>query len=170
MMTTANFTGAGWNITDIGGSTTAVWRIYDGFTTPLLRSFLTPLTITAAPVSAVYTGTAYSGGLVNPVYSPPNPDLTHLLGNAYVNATNVGTYAPARYSDQQGYDISYVSGALTITSATVTLITASDAPMIDEIVDVTNQRDKPKPEDEVVAADTSNSKGTDLQSLPMCRP
>jgi The GLUG motif len=165
MMKMASFTN--WDIANTGGAG-SIWRIYDGYTTPLLTSFLKPLTITANPVSAVYTGAPYSGGLVNPVYSPPSPDLTHLLGNAYVNATNVGTYAPARYSDQQGYDISYVSGGLTITSATVTLITASDAPAIDEIVDITNQR--PKTPEDVVVADTSNSKGTDLQSLPMCRP
>jgi hypothetical protein len=37
--------------------------------------------------------------------------------------------------------------------------------LIDEIVDITNQREKPKPEDLVVALETP---GTSDQSLPMC--
>ncbi|MDP1611297.1 MAG: MBG domain-containing protein [Sulfuritalea sp.] len=109
----------GWDIADVG-SAGKNWRIYEGSTTPLLTSFLKPLTISADAVSAVYTGTAYSGALVNPVYSPSSPDFAHLLGNSYRNATNAGTYAPAKYSDQQGYDISYVNGLLTITKAPLT--------------------------------------------------
>ena len=129
MMTMSNFTNAGWNIASTGDAGT-IWRIYEGYTTPLLTSFLKPLTIAADPVSTVYTGTAYGGGLVNPVYTsdgitPVIPVSTHLLGNAYVNAINAGTYARAYYSDQQGYDISYVNGQLTVTAAPLT-VTASN--------------------------------------------
>ena len=40
----ATFTG--WDIADAGGTGT-VWRIYEGHTGPLLRSFLKPTTVTA---------------------------------------------------------------------------------------------------------------------------
>ena len=77
MMQKATFEGAGWNIANTGGSS-AIWRIYEGNTRPLLRSFLTPLTI-------------YSDGS----YSLASVDSAHLF-NA---ATGI-------YSDQLGYDIS----------------------------------------------------------------
>jgi len=123
--------GATGQITDTGGTTGMTWRIYEGQTTPLLMSFLKPLTVTADSVSKIYDGATYSGGLVNPVYTPLAPDLTHMLGtaNAYgPNAINVGTYNPALYSDQLGYDLSFVGGVLTVTPASLTLlsVTAND--------------------------------------------
>lgn len=119
LKTTASFTG--WSLANTGGSA-AVWRIFDGSTYPLLRSFMTPLTITAAPVSAVYTGLAHTGALVTPTYSPVNPNPALLLGNAYgANTINAGTYAPALYSVQQGYDISYVNGLLTVNPALLSI-------------------------------------------------
>jgi hypothetical protein len=75
----ATFSGAGWNIANTGGSS-AVWRIYEGNTTPLLRSFLKPL----------------------PVY----PDGTYAVTG--VDATHVFGSGTGIYSDQQGYDISFV--------------------------------------------------------------
>jgi len=54
MKQSANF--SGWDFT-------GVWRIYDGYSYPLLKSFLTPLTITANDAaSRTYDATAYSGG------------------------------------------------------------------------------------------------------------
>lgn len=50
-----------WDISKEGGSS-AIWRIYDGYTYPLLSSFLTPLTVTAASGSRTYDGTT-DGGL-----------------------------------------------------------------------------------------------------------
>ncbi len=75
----ATFSGAGWDIASTGGST-AVWRIYEGNTTPLLRSFLTPL----------------------PVY----PDGTYAITG--VNAAHVFGSGTGLYSDQQFYDIAFV--------------------------------------------------------------
>ena len=61
MHSLATFTAAGWDIDDVGG-TGAVWRIYDGYTAPILRSFLTPLTVTVGDASKTYDGAAYTGG------------------------------------------------------------------------------------------------------------
>jgi hypothetical protein len=77
------FSSAGWNISDVGGSS-AIWRIYEGNTRPLLRSFLIPLTITTTGSNISYSiaGANTSG---------------HLF-----------TAGSVFYSDQQGYDISQV--------------------------------------------------------------
>jgi len=130
IMTMSNFTAAGWSISDSGGSGD-VWRIYQGNTAPLLLSFLTPLTVTADNTAQTYTG-APVAGLTDASYSVAGAASSgHLfnLGNAYNGAVNVGTYGPALYSDQQGYDISYVNGELTITPATLT-VTANSASRI----------------------------------------
>jgi len=143
MKTMSNFTNAGWNIANTGGAG-MIWRIYDdytgqGYTTPLLTSFLKPLVITADPVSKSYDGATYSGGLVNPAYTdgvnPVAPNPSDILGtaNAYgLNAINTGTYAPALYSGQLGYDISFVGGMLTVTPAGLNLlsVTADNASKI----------------------------------------
>ena len=75
----ATFSGAGWDIANTGGST-AIWRIYEGNTAPLLRSFLTPLPV-------------YPDG----TYAITGVDPTHVFGS--------GT---GLYSDQQFYDIVFV--------------------------------------------------------------
>ena len=102
----------------------STWRIYDGHTTPLLKAFLTPLVISADSLSTTYNGSAYSGGLSNPVYSIAGADTSgHLNGitTAYNGDRNAGTYAPDLWSDQHGYDISFVNSALTINKATLTV-------------------------------------------------
>jgi hypothetical protein len=116
MMQQATF--SGWDFT-------SSWKIYDGYTTPLLKSFLTPLTVTANAVSKIYDGTTnVTGNGVN--YSAvPNSELKGTLG--YIGATkNVGTYAggvtpTGLYSTQQGYDITLVGGDLTVTPYGVTV-------------------------------------------------
>jgi filamentous hemagglutinin family protein len=111
----------GWDFTSTGS-----WAIYEGYTDPLLRSFLTPLTVTANDASQVYNATGYSGG--NGVtYSLTTG--SHLLGSvgyggSSQGALNVGTYGITPlglFSDQQGYLISYASGTLTITPAPLTV-------------------------------------------------
>ncbi len=127
MKTMATF--AGWDIANTGGSS-AVWRIYEDNTAPLLRNFLTSLTITANSASQTYNGSAYSGG--NGVtYSIAEPALSGSLvyGGTSQGAVNAGTYIidPSGYfSNQQGYDISYTSASLTITPALLS-ITADNA-------------------------------------------
>lgn len=127
MKTKANFANAGWSIADAGGSS-ATWRIYEGHTYPLLRALLTPLTITADNVTKTADGTAYTDGLTNPSYSISGADSSGLLlgtGDTYGSPSAVGSYAPQLYSNQGGYDISYVGGTLTI-SAVAALAASPD--------------------------------------------
>ncbi|MDP2826335.1 MAG: YDG domain-containing protein [Sulfuritalea sp.] len=120
MMTMGSF--AGWSIANAGGSS-ATWRIYEGSTYPLLRSFLAPLTVTATSGSKVYDGTTDGLGVI---YSA-TPDGTKLLGTlTYTGGSkDVGTgytITPAgQYSHRQGYDLSYASGSLTITALPLTV-------------------------------------------------
>jgi filamentous hemagglutinin family protein len=127
MMTMSNFSNAGWNIADTGGSGD-VWRIYEDNTAPLLVSFLTPLTVTAQNTAHTYTGTAVTA-LTDASYSISGAATSgHIfnINNPYNGAVNVGTHGAALYSDQQGYDISYVGAMLTLTPATLT-VTANTA-------------------------------------------
>ncbi|WP_139214787.1 beta strand repeat-containing protein [Pelosinus propionicus] len=122
----------GSDITDTGGSS-AVWRIYDGYTYPLLRSFLTAVTVSSA--STTYNGAA-NGTASSYTLSDSNATSGVSGSLSYTTGSkNAGTYSTADssltlsglYSNQQGYDISY-DGTLTITPAalTVTNLTASN--------------------------------------------
>lgn len=113
---TASFTG--WDIGNTGGGA-SVWRIYEGQTSPLLRQFLTPLTVTAEDTTIYTIQAPFTNGSVT--YSTA-PDMGLLLGTvAYggtaQGATQAGTYVitpSGLYSTQTGYDISYADGQLTI--------------------------------------------------------
>jgi hypothetical protein len=93
--------------------------MYDGFTSPLLRSFMTALTVTAGNVTKTYDGLA--GVATGLTYSTtPNANLLGTLN--WGGVTNVGNYAASGlYSNQQGYIISYVNSALTINKAHLTV-------------------------------------------------
>ncbi|GAB3040273.1 hypothetical protein GCM10027285_26440 [Oleiagrimonas citrea] len=115
MLQQASFTGFDF-------SSSPVWVIYEGHTMPLLNVFLTPLTVTAPDQHQTYTGGTF--GLLNPTYSVTGADTSgHLfgLGDAYAGAVHVGSYNPDLWSDQQGYRITYVGGALTIDPKALTL-------------------------------------------------
>lgn len=120
----ATFTGAGWDISDMGGDG-SVWRIYEGNTAPLLRSFLTPFDVNITPdydgsgAALANIGSATLTGL-------PTGD-SHLLGTATVTDGDTLTLssqqadqyrassnatASGLYSDQLGYDISYSSSRI----------------------------------------------------------
>ncbi|WP_421446400.1 YDG domain-containing protein, partial [Agrobacterium tumefaciens] len=109
------------------------WIVYDGQTAPLLRSFMTPLTITVNGGTKVYDGTAFSGG-GSVTYSAITDG--RLLGtNSVTNpgtAINAGVYdltAQGHYSTgQTGYAITYVGGKITITpkALTITGVTAGN--------------------------------------------
>ncbi|WP_420383925.1 MBG domain-containing protein [Novosphingobium sp.] len=126
MQNLATFTGAGWAIDDAGG-TTNTWRIYNSSTTPLLRIFLAPLTITGNSATITYDGNAHS---VSGYTVPANANSAEILGtatNPNVTGTNAGTYTAALtglYSNQQGYDLNLVPVSLTISGAQLTAITA----------------------------------------------
>jgi filamentous hemagglutinin family protein len=113
-----------WSISNSGGSS-AVWRIYEGNTAPLLRSFLTPL-IANTSISETYTGLVHNSinsvsYTIDPIFGPVNPARLFSTTTPYGNAINVGSYSlTGLYSDQQGYDISVV-GALNITPAPLTI-------------------------------------------------
>ncbi len=107
-----------WDISDTGGSS-AVWRIYDGYTYPLLRSFLSELTVTATSGTRTYDATTNGLGVS---YSSP-VDETLLFGEESVTTSKdagTQTVTSKLYSNQQGYDITTIDGTLTITPATLT--------------------------------------------------
>lgn len=106
---------------------TNTWRIYEGHTRPLLKSFLTPLTITANNASTTYSGLAYSGG--NGVTGSVSGAVATLSGGPVYGGTsqgavNAGSYTltvDGYWSGQQGYDISYGNGTLTVNQAPLTV-------------------------------------------------
>ena len=127
-----------WDIDDKGGTGT-VWRMYDGYSTPLLRSFLKKLTVIGGSSSKTYDGNAISADVGTLTFSDANYDPSLVKGTlqAYykANSANAGTYTGSNlemtvsglYSpSQQGYDISVQSGSLTINKAALT-VTANDA-------------------------------------------
>ncbi len=130
----STFTAYGFNIDDEGG-TGAVWRIYDGYTTPLLRVFMTGLSVTGGSVSKVYDGSAASSDVGTLVYGGPY-DGSRIFGTASYLAANAdaGTYTGGNltlaglYSGQFGYDLTLESGSLAITPATL-WVTANAASM-----------------------------------------
>ena len=85
-----------------------MWRIYDGYTYPLLRSFLSPLTVAANNISKTYNGLSdstpsYTNTVTGATVIPNN----NLFGieTSYGNAKNVGTYnfsGAGLFSNQQG--------------------------------------------------------------------
>ncbi len=116
MQQQANFSGFDFN---------AAWIIYDGHTTPLLRGFMTPLTVTANNAAKTYDGLAYSGG--NGVaYSLPGATLngTVSYGGTAQGAVNAGSYAitPSGLS-AANYAFNYVDGTLTVNQASLTVST-----------------------------------------------
>ncbi|MCC6416163.1 MAG: filamentous hemagglutinin N-terminal domain-containing protein [Opitutaceae bacterium] len=117
---------AGFDVSATAGSS-SVWRIYEGNTTPWLRVFLTPLTVTANDATKTYNGSAYSGGngVTYSIASPsPTPAGTLIFTGTAAGAVNAGSYtltASGLYSVQQGYDISYAPGTLTINKADLAL-------------------------------------------------
>ncbi len=126
------FAAWGTNIDDRGGSG-AVWRIYDGHSTPLLRSLLKALTVDAGTLAGkVYDGSAASGTVGSYTPSVSGAQLDGSLSYATASK-NAGTYRTSDgslqlgglYSDQRGYDIRY-AGSLEINKAALT-VTAANA-------------------------------------------
>ncbi|MEP6908774.1 MAG: YDG domain-containing protein, partial [Pseudoxanthomonas sp.] len=97
---------AGWSMATTGGSGN-VWRMYEGQTGPLLRSFLTTLTVADA------TPVTYSASVRNGTAIATSGGKTATAASG----TNAGTYTA--WSNQQGYDI--IGGLLLINSFAVNL-------------------------------------------------
>lgn len=100
---------------------TNTWVMYNGITYPLLRPFMTPLTVTANSATTTYNGAAQTGGS-GVTYSPSTYNLAYLFGSVSTSGggTSVGSYAitpSGLNSNQQGYIINYANGTLGITPA-----------------------------------------------------
>ncbi|MGN5520159.1 YDG domain-containing protein, partial [Halopseudomonas sp. Lyrl_26] len=116
----------GWDI-DSEGGTSSVWRIYESHSTPLLRSFLTALTVTVDDDTVTYNGaeqTGNGGWSADVLY-----DSNLLLGSTDVTGggRNAGEHTLSLvglHSHQQGYDIKVENGTLTITAKVINLINA----------------------------------------------
>ena len=96
------------------------WVMYQGQTSPLLRSFMTPLTVMANSAITTYNAIAYTGGNGVTYSSTPNSNLlgTVTYSGTSQGAINAGSYSiipGGLYSNQQGYIINYVTAALGIT-------------------------------------------------------
>ncbi|SEM10437.1 YDG domain-containing protein [Paraburkholderia caballeronis] len=127
MQTQSSYAGAGWDFA-------STWVMYDGYTNPLLRSFMTTLVVTANDAHKTYDGIGYSGG--NGVTYSVTPNADNLLGTLGYSGTSQGATdvsaggytitAGGLYSNQQGYIIVYQGGTLTIDPKTLT-VTAGTA-------------------------------------------
>ncbi|HUH56639.1 MAG TPA: YDG domain-containing protein, partial [Rhodanobacter sp.] len=138
MMDPASFAAWGTDASTVGGSA-AAWRIYAGDTMPLLRAFMTGLTVTGMDVSATYNGIAFAGssgvtfGTLTPSYWLPSTSLDSslVLGNTSTStstpAINAGNYTldGGLHSGQMGYDIDLTAGTLTIGQAALTISSSS---------------------------------------------
>jgi len=127
MQTQANFTSAttangnvnpGWDFAN-------TWVMYDGYTYPLLRGFMTPLTVAANGATMTYDQQTYSGGNGVTYSVTPNANLLGTLayGGTSQGAINAGTYTivpGGLYSNQQGYAITFTGGSLTINPLALT--------------------------------------------------
>ncbi len=110
---------SGWNLSTQGASG-AVWRLYEGQTVPLLRNFLTPLAVSATPVSAIYDGNGHSG--------PTGVQYTGFTGGdtatsgslSWGTAINAGSYSLTGLWSTK-YDIAYTGGVLTVAPRMVDL-------------------------------------------------
>ena len=106
------------------------WVIYEGHTSPLLRSFMKALTVTAN-VTKVYDGAAYAfNAATDASYSlVADPALLNgTLGNSgasegavHVSQSGSAITLGGLWSGQQGYLINYANSALTITPKTITV-------------------------------------------------
>jgi filamentous hemagglutinin family protein len=108
----------GWSIVDSASADPNIaWRIYEGRSMPLLRSFLTPLTLTLSNQSKVYDGTASFGGIALVGANGPVDNPERILATTL--GPDVGSYnlgAANLWSSHGGYDMT-VSGSATLTIA-----------------------------------------------------
>ncbi|WP_454775913.1 YDG domain-containing protein [Janthinobacterium tructae] len=120
MKSPASYTAAAWDQAN-------TWIIYDTYTYPLLRAFMTPLQVNfALNNSKTYDGTStFTASGVTANRSGAYASLLGTLSaSAAGNAVNVGTYAITAgglYSGQRGYIISYGAGTVTIDKRAVTV-------------------------------------------------
>ncbi|MET4715753.1 filamentous hemagglutinin N-terminal domain-containing protein, partial [Pseudomonas trivialis] len=110
-----------WDI-DATGGTGRAWRLYEGQTTPLLRSFLKPVNATVNDNGRVYDGSTATVSGNGFTLSASSAQVLGTPIYASTSARNAGAYALSMsglYSDQLGYDISYVQGTYTISQRAI---------------------------------------------------
>jgi filamentous hemagglutinin family protein len=132
---------AGWD-TATGGGSHAVWRIYEGHTTPLLRAFMTAASGHADDAGRTYDGTAFGDydvafdGVTPGFWLPGTAfDPGLVSGQAHSDATHAGSYAldgAGLYSGQLGYDLDIAPGTLTIDPRALTVALVGD---LDKVYD-----------------------------------
>ncbi|RXE46773.1 GLUG motif-containing protein [Chromohalobacter israelensis] len=160
---------------DARGSTDATWRLYEGHATPLLRSFLTPVSV--SPDGSGLSGHTYDGNTATGSTGyATNVSGTALKGrlNYRTDEADAGHYRTrdeslvlsGLYSGQQGYDISYDAASLTIDKADATVTANSATTTYDgteQSVAGFTASGLANGEDEAVLADvsTSGGRGTD---------
>ena len=117
--TQANFSSAGWSFGSKG-----TWFMYEGLTMPLLQSFMTPVTVTAANILTNYTGVQQTPQQV--VWSTGSQPTNNVFGRfgyydgLRLGGLNAGTYSiGGLWSNQLGYLINYNGGNLTISPAPI---------------------------------------------------
>ena len=112
----------GWDLATSGAGG-KVWRIYEGFTNPLLTRLLTPLALTLADASKTYDGSTSFGNAALTSGSGAVTFPDRIFSSA--PSADVGSYllaAAGVYSTQNGYDLSVTGGAtLTVTPKAITL-------------------------------------------------
>ena len=105
---------------DAQAGTGATWRIYEGYTGPLLRTFLKPLSsVVVNNASKTYDGTTFSSAEAS--FSADAGADTSKLFVGLTGGRNAGTYTLDAYSNQQGYDFNATSGTLTINKANLVI-------------------------------------------------
>ncbi|MDI1225447.1 GLUG motif-containing protein [Acinetobacter sp.] len=108
----------------LGGKDT-IWRIYQGDTAPLLRSFLTQLDLNTQDATTTYNGKNQS--LADVTGLDPNK----IFGGKSGGYRNAGSHQDRYYSHQQGYDLigaknTASDAVLTINKATLNLNAVTD--------------------------------------------
>ncbi|ADG93734.1 filamentous hemagglutinin family outer membrane protein [Arcobacter nitrofigilis DSM 7299] len=119
------------------------WIIYEGHTRPLLRAFMTELTVKANDATRTYDGTTYNGS-AGVTYSNPTYDNSLVNGTLSYSGTdlkNAGTATinvDGLYSSQQGYIINYDTGTLTTNKKDITVTGNSNTTTYDGTVQNTS--------------------------------
>jgi filamentous hemagglutinin family protein len=103
---------------------TSVWRIYEGNSRPLLKALMKATTVTVGSTSKTYDKLSWNGGTGISCSNTACGSLSGSIsfGGTAQGAVNAGSYTvtgSGLYSNQQGYDISYANGTLTVNPASL---------------------------------------------------
>lgn len=147
-------------VLDLAGT----WRIYEGATTPLLRTFLRPVTISAAPIVKEFNGQPYTGAITE-VISESGVELNGLpgFGGTWRNAVNAGTYTIEpleKWSTQ--YDITPVNSTLTVLPKTLSVALTG---LVGKVYDGSTSLSLRPPSGSAASFQLSGLVGTDSLSL-----